>query len=100
MSDRVEAYSTALFEVAKAEGSVDEVVDELFRFARTLEANDELRGVLTDAAIPVQRRIGVVEELLGNRATPVTANLVMFVVGAGRARELGTIVERVVERAA
>jgi F-type H+-transporting ATPase subunit delta len=100
VSDRVDAYATALLEVAKSEGSVDEVVDELFRFARTLEANDELRATLTDAAIPVQRRIGVVQDLLGERASPVTANLVMFVVGAGRARELGAVVDRVVERAA
>jgi F-type H+-transporting ATPase subunit delta len=56
--------------------------------------------VLTDAAIPVQRRIGVVEDLLGGRASQVTANLVMFVVGAGRARELPAIVDRLVEMAA
>lgn len=100
MSDRVDAYATALFEVARVEGSLDEVEDELFRFARTLEGNDELRAVLTDAAIPAQRRIGVVHDLLGAKASPVTANLVMFVVGAGRARELPQIVDRLVERAA
>jgi F-type H+-transporting ATPase subunit delta len=100
MSDRVDAYANAIHEVARTEGSLDEVVDELFRFARTMQANDELRAVLTDAAIPVQRRIGVVQDLLGERASPITANLVMFVVGAGRARELPVIVDRVVERAA
>lgn len=100
MSDRVDAYATALFEVARVEGSLDEVEDELFRFARTLEGNDELRAVLTDAAIPAQRRIGVVHDLLGTKASPVTANLVMFVVGAGRARELPQIIDRLVERAA
>ena len=100
MSDRVDAYATALFEVARVEGSLDEVEDELFRFARTLEGNDELRAVLTDAAIPAQRRIGVVHDLLGTKASPVTANLVMFVVGAGRARELPQIIDALVERAA
>jgi F-type H+-transporting ATPase subunit delta len=100
MSDRVDAYASALFEVARVEGSLDEVEDELFRFARTLEGNDELRAVLTDAAIPAQRRMGVVHDLLGAKASPVTANLVTFVVGAGRARELPAIIDRLVERAA
>ena len=100
MADRVDAYASALFEVARAEGSLDEVEDELFRFARTLEGNDELRGALTDAAVPAQRRMGVVQDLLGGRASPVTANLVTFVVGAGRARELPAIIDRLVERAA
>ena len=100
MSDRVDAYASALFEVARVEGSLDEVEDELFRLARTLEGSDELRNVLTDAAIPAQRRMGVVEDLLGGKASTVTANLVMFVVGAGRARELPAIIDRLVERAA
>ncbi len=98
--ERIDAYATALFEVARAEGSLDEVEDELFRFARTLEANDELRNVLTDEAIPVERRRGVVADLLGPRASPVTTNLVALVVGAGRARQLPAIIDRLVRRAA
>jgi F-type H+-transporting ATPase subunit delta len=97
---RIDGYANALFEVARVERSLSEVEDELFRFARTLEANDELRATLTDEAIPVVRRIGVVEDLLGDKASPVTTNLVAFVVGAGRARQLPQIIDRLVERAA
>ena len=103
MSDgdaRIDGYANALFEVARVEGSLHEVEDELFRFARTLESNDELRSVLTDEAIPASRRQGVVEDLLGTKASPVTANLVGFVVGAGRARQLPQIIDRLVARAA
>ena len=100
MSDRVDAYASALFEVARVEGSLDEVEDELFRFARTIEANDDLRNTLTDEAIPAARRQGVVEDLLGGKASPTTMNLVSLVVGAGRARELPAIIDRLVERAA
>ena len=41
--DRTLAYAEALFDVARAEGTLGEVEDELFRFARALEGNDELR---------------------------------------------------------
>jgi F-type H+-transporting ATPase subunit delta len=97
---RIDGYANALFEVARVEGSIAEVEDELFRFARTLESNDELRSTLTDEAIPASRRIGVVEDLLGGKASPVTTNLVAFVVGAGRSRQLPQIIDRLVDRAA
>jgi F-type H+-transporting ATPase subunit delta len=97
---RIDGYANALFEVARVEGSLNEVEDELFRFARALEANDELRNTLTDEAIPVARRQGVVESLLGDKASPVTTNLVGFIVGAGRGRQLPQIIDRLVERAA
>lgn len=100
MSDRIDAYAAALFEVARAEGQTADVEDELFRFARTLESNDQLRETLTDQRIPAEKRQAIVEDLLGNRASPVTTNLVAFVVGAGRGRDLPAIVDRLVARAA
>ena len=94
------AYATALFEVAKAEGSLGRVEEELFRVARTLEASDELRETLSDAAIPVERKQAIVNDLLAERASPVTVSLVSFVVAAGRSRDLPSIIDRLVERAA
>ena len=49
---RIDGYATALFEVARAEGTLDEVEDELFRFARLYESNDALREALSDELIP------------------------------------------------
>jgi F-type H+-transporting ATPase subunit delta len=100
MSDRVEAFASALLSVAQSEGQTERVEDELFRFARTFEANDDLRRTLTDAAIPSDRRQGVIEDLLGAKAHPLTVAMVSFVVGAGRARELPGIVDAFVARAA
>lgn len=98
--DRIDAYAKALLEVASAEGSLQAVEDELFRVARTIESNDALRNALTDQAIPIETRQGIVEDLLGGRASPVTTSLVSFVVGAGRSRDLPKIIDRLVELAA
>jgi F-type H+-transporting ATPase subunit delta len=98
--ERIDGYANALFEVAQVEGSLDAVENELFQLARALETSDELRNTLTDDAIPVARRQSVIEDLLGNRASPVTVSLVSFVVGSGRARQLPAIVDRLVARAA
>ena len=75
MSDEglIDGYARALFEVARAEGTLDEVEDELFRFARTFESNEALREALTDEMVPAATRQSVVEDLLGGKATPTTA---------------------------
>jgi F-type H+-transporting ATPase subunit delta len=98
--DRVHAYAEALFEVAKVEGTLAETEDELFRFSRILQGNDELRNSLTDANIPVARRQQIVEDLLGGKASPTTVALVSMVVGLGRARDLPTIIDELVRMSA
>ena len=98
--DRTLAYATALFGVARSEGSLNEVEDELFRFARVLEGNDELRTTLTDAGLPVSRRQQIIEDLLGGQANPLTTALLSMVVAAGRSRDLLSIVEELVRMSA
>jgi len=99
MSERIDGYARALFEIARAEGTIDEVEDELFRLARTLESNDALRNALTDECIPVARREGIVEDLLGNKVTNTTVQLVSMVVAGGRGRDLPAIIDKLVQRA-
>jgi len=101
MSDeRIQGYARGLFEVARAEGTLDEVEDELFRFARSYESNDSLRQAMTDEQVPADRRQAIVEDLLGGRATPTTVQLVSMVVGSGRGRDLPAIIDELVQRAA
>jgi len=97
---RIEAYADAMFEVARAEGTIGEVEDELFRFARALESSDELREALTDPHIPASRRQQIVEDLIGPRATNVTTALVSMVVGIGRVADLAAIIDLLVQKSA
>jgi F-type H+-transporting ATPase subunit delta len=97
---RVEAYANALLEVSRAEEHLAEIEDELFRFARTFEGSDELRAALSDPALPAQRRVALVEDLLGGKALQTSSALASFIVAAGRAGELPAIIDRFVELAA
>lgn len=100
MSDAmIEGYARALFEVARAEGTLDEVEDELFRFARSYESSDALRDALTDEHIPAEKRQAIVEDLLGGKTTTTTIQLVSMVVGSGRSRDIPAIVDSLVARA-
>ncbi len=100
MSDaRIEGYARALFEIARAEGTLDEVEDELFRFARSYESSDALRTTLTDENLPAEKRQAIVEDLLDGKATATTVQLVSMVVGSGRGRDIPAIVDSLVQRA-
>ena len=101
MSDaRIEGYARGMFEIARAEGTLDEVEDELFRFARSLENNEQLRSTLSNELLPAASRQALVEDLLGTRATRTTTQLVSFIVGLGHASELPEIIDSLIQRAA
>lgn len=93
-------YAHALFAVAEAEGALEDVEDELFRFARSMDSHPRLRDALTDPRLPAERKRAVLEELLGGRASPHTVRLLAFVVEQGRARQLPAIVQELVGLAA
>ena len=98
--ERINAYATAMFEVARVEGNLERVEAELYEVARSIERNEELRSKLTDQALPTDLRQQIVEDLLSGRAQTATTALVSFVVGAGRARELPQIIDAMVKRSA
>ena len=100
-AEQVDGYASALFEVARAEGALEVVEEELFKLSDVLAQSDELRSTLTDSNIPSEKRQEIIQDLLGNaNATPITTNLVSFVVGAGHARDLPGIISSLIERAA
>jgi F-type H+-transporting ATPase subunit delta len=91
VSARVDGYAGGFFALALAEESVDRVSDELHRFSSLLEGSEDLRESLADATLPPERRQAAVEELLGGRASRITTQLVSYLVGMGRIRDLPDI---------
>jgi len=100
MTERVEGYAEALVSVARSEGVLDRVAEELFQLGRAVEGNDELRTTLIDRSIPASRRIGVIEDLLSANASPTTLNLVSMLIGAGRGSDIAAVADEVLRLAA
>jgi F-type H+-transporting ATPase subunit delta len=98
--DRIDGYAAAILEVARGEGRLELVGDELYRIARAFEGSVELREVLTDPRIPAERKLGVVDDLLGEKVSPLTLHLVSFIVSAGRSGDLPVIADRLAARVA
>jgi F-type H+-transporting ATPase subunit delta len=97
---RIDAYATSLLSIAQHEGHLSEVEDELFRFARVVEGNDELRIALSDPGLPFERRAAIADEILKTKALATTTAIVSFIVALGHGRDLPAIVQRFVELAA
>jgi F-type H+-transporting ATPase subunit delta len=83
-----ELANTADLTAAQKAGELDNVEDELFRFGRIVESSPQLRAALTDKSASAAAKAGLVRDLLGGRAAPVTERLVARLVTAPRGRSL------------
>jgi F-type H+-transporting ATPase subunit delta len=90
----VEGYAEALFRLVQAEGELERVEDELYRFGKVLESNYELKRALSDQAVDSSVRTGMLEELAGDKVSTQTLGLLSFVVDQNRGRLLPEILAR------
>ena len=88
---RVAGFADALLEDTPTDDFA-RVENDLFSWARTIEENTELRRVLVDRDAPLGSRVGLVEQLLGTKVSPVSLRLARYVIEGGRSRDVvGTL---------
>jgi F-type H+-transporting ATPase subunit delta len=98
--ERTQGYARGIFDMATGEGVLDRVEDELLAVARSFETSPELRSTLTDPQLPVDKKQGILDELIGGRASPLTLGVVQLLVAQGRATDLPAIAAAVADVAA
>ena len=100
MSDRIASYAEGIVAIARAEGQLDAVTDELRQIAQSVEGSPELRDALTDPTSSVGRRLALLEsEVLASASTGTRAAL-GAVLAAGRADDLTDVATAVARAAA
>ena len=62
MSERINGYADAVLAIAHAEGDVKGISDELFVVGRAVDTNDDLRAAISDARMPAERKIQIMEK--------------------------------------
>jgi F-type H+-transporting ATPase subunit delta len=97
--NRVSGYAAAVFEEVTV-AQLEEIEDQLFRFARTVQASRPLRHALGDRDLPVALRQQVITELFGDQVLPATSRLAAYAVRGGRARDIVATLDTLVEEAA
>lgn len=88
---RVGGFADAMLDDVET-SHFDEIEDELFRWARTIDANLELRRLVLDRDAALESRTGTVNALLAGKVNHVTLQLALFVINGGRPRDVvGTL---------
>ena len=93
---RVGGFATALYEDMSTAG-LESLEDDLFRFARIVEATPALRGALSDRDLAVEARRGLVTQLLEGKLPATSVALASFAVTGGRARDIVGTLDYLVE---
>jgi len=86
--------------IAERAGTLDDVEDQLFRFGRVLAAEPGLRLALEDPMAPADRKVALLDRLIGDRVDPATRQLLEQAVRAPRGRGSERTVTELVELAA
>jgi F-type H+-transporting ATPase subunit delta len=89
LTDAIEQLAVAaLAAQAESAGQLDELEDELFRFAKVVEGDPQLRNALAGQQLPVERKRELVASLLEGKVSAATLTLVSEVVSYPRGRSL------------
>ena len=83
----------AIVEMAEASGGLDDLEDELFRFGRVVNAEPQLRVVLSSPFVQAERKRALVDELLAGKVTAPALRLVTQAAIHPRGRNLDASLE-------
>lgn len=89
----VKSYAEALFQVARAEETLDRVEEELTRLNKSLDANSELREFLSNPQISSDGKKSALFQIFGGKISPITLHWMNMVIDQGRQRRLPAIIE-------
>lgn len=89
----------AMLAEAEAQGRIDAVEEELFRFTRVLASSSDLQVLLTNPAVPDATKAQVVTDLLEDRAQPETVALVTHAVAHPGGRRVSDVLDELVDLA-
>jgi F-type H+-transporting ATPase subunit delta len=101
LTDAIESYAvTCVLASAEAGDRLDAVEDELFRFARMVEADQGLRDAFSYRTEGADRKAELIHRLLDRRAAPETVRLAVQAAARPRGLRTEQVLEQLVQAAA
>lgn len=89
----VRGYAEALFQLARAEESVDRVEEELTRLKNGLESSAEVKEFLSNLQISPEGKKSALFQIFGEKISMLTFNWINLVIDQNRQRRLPNIIE-------
>lgn len=89
--DAARSYANALFELAKVEDEVRRVEADMEKVVKTIKGHLKLKEVLGDASFPADKKRDIVRQVFEPELSPLTLNMLIMLVDAGRDGELAAV---------
>lgn len=103
-TDLVEAVETlgrtAALAAAEKDGTLSDTEDDLFRFGRILQREPQLRTLLADTTAPADKRVSLLDRVLGDKVTTTARRLLEQLVRHPYSKALDHAAERLADAAA
>ena len=90
----------AAFTVAEADGTLNATEEELFRFGRAVDSSSALQMALTDPAQSPTVKAGIVSDLLKDRSTAASRQVLEYAVGHLHGRRIDSVIDQLCDLAA
>ncbi len=95
---KAQSYAASLIELAKGEGVLDAVDEDLRLVNDTIAKHMKLKSTLAETEIPVEQRQKVIDEVFGGRIGGVTLNFLVLLSGMGQVELLPQIADEFARR--
>lgn len=78
-------YAKSLIDLAKEQGSLDAIKTDMDQFIDVLKANPELRAVLSNPIIKLDKKVNILEALFKDKINPAILSFFKIMIVKGRA---------------
>jgi F-type H+-transporting ATPase subunit delta len=100
LADAIEGCGDdAVFRAAEKDGDLDRIEDELFRLERILQSHGETVSLLDEQSTDADRRVKLLDALVGEKVSPLTIALLRNAVRSTRKRSVLLALDDLLERA-
>lgn len=89
----VSRYATALLELSQEQNALEDVKKDLDDFAKTLKSNSELRAVLANPIINIDRKVKILNALFEGKIHPLISKFFTLMVRKGRGSVIAATTE-------
>ncbi len=89
----ISGYAEALFNIAKAEDSLENIEDGLLRLKKLLKESGELREFIYSSTIGPSEKKNAFLEIFGKDASPIILNFLNLLIDQNKQRRLPEIIE-------
>ena len=95
---KAQSYAASLVELAKAEGALDAVDQDLRLLKETISEHLNLKNALIDGGVPMEQKQKVIEEIFSGKVSAVTLNFLTLLSGMGQVEILPQIADEFARR--